>query len=166
MCVVHFDLQYVYTAAMIIGFTQRRQTVSETDRQNQSVTINVEVRSMLESEKSYTVTFKAPSSIMEHVECNHPMNLLDYDALFGDFNATTGNFDLCLLINGSTVLSTPLTLTIVNDFNPEPVECFTISIASPGIAGDRDIFECFDDDDNMDMYFCLHEICIEDDDGL
>ena len=140
----------------------------EIDRQNQSFTINVEVRSMLESEKSYNVTFKAPTSIMGYAGCNQPMNLLDYDALFGDFNATTGDFDVRLLINGSTVLNTPLTLTIVNDFNPEPVECFTINIGSPGIAGDLDIFECFDDDDddNMDMYFCLHEICIEDDDGL
>ena len=162
-----FGLHFYNTIAMTIGFTQRRQTVSEADRQNQSFTVNVEISSMLQSETSYAVTFKAPANNMGLVGCNQPLNLLDYDALFENFNVTTGHFDgLRLQINGSMVLSTPLTLTIANDFNPELVECFTISIASPDVAKDRDIFECFDDDDNMDMYFCLHEICIEDDDGL
>ena len=158
---------------MIIGFTQRRQTVSEADRpfiQNQSYSITVDVRSMVVSEINYNISFEAPASNMGRtatVGDNEAANILDYDALFGYFNATTGDLeDLRLLFNGSKVPETPLTLTIINDFNTESVECFTISIASPDIAGNCEIFDCFDDDDNMDSFFCLHEICIVDDDGL
>ena len=159
--------------AMIIGFTQRRQTVSEADRpfpQDQSFEITVNVSSMIVSEINYDVFFEAPASNIgrtANVGDNQSDDILDHDALFGSVNPITGDLeDFRPLINGSTVLSTPLTLTIINDFNPEPMECFTIDIASPDVIGDRDIYECFDDDDNMDSFFCLHEICIEDDDGL
>ena len=123
------------------------------------------------SEINYNVSFEAPASNMgrtANVADSRPANILDHDALFGTFNSSTGDFeDRGLLINGLRVLLNPLTITIVNDYNPEPEECFTIGIASPDVAGDRDIYECFDDDDNnMDSFFCLHEICIEDDDGL
>ena len=158
---------------MIIGFAQRRQTVSEADRpyvQNQSFLISVDVGSMIKSEINYTVSFEATSSNMgrtARVGDNGAANILDHDALFGYFNTTTGDLeDVRLLVNGSKNLSTLLTLSIINDFNPEPIECFTIGISSPDVAGDHDIYECFDDDDNMDSFFCLHEICIEDDDGL
>ena len=156
---------------MIIGFAQRRQTVSETDGiLALSFLITVDVRSMVVSEINYNVTFEALASNMgrtANVGDNLAANLFDHDALFGTLNATTGDFeDLRLLFSGSTTLNTPLTLTIVNDFNPEPEECFTIDVASPDVAGDHDIYECFDDDDNMDSFFCLHTICIEDDEGL
>ena len=160
---------------MIIGFTQRRQTVSEADRphvQNQSFLISVDVMSMVQSDINYTVSFEAPATNVGRtasVGDNQAVNILDHDALFGYFNAATSNLeDQRLLINGSKNLSTLLALTIVNDFNPEPIECFTIGIASPDVRGGNSIilYECFDDDDNMDSFFCLHEICIENDDGL
>ena len=157
---------------MIIGFVQRRQTISEADRPfEQLITfpITVAVMSMVTSEINYNVSFEAPASNMgrtANVADSSPDNILDHDALFGTFNASTGDLEAArLLINGSLVLQNPLTIDIVNDFNPEPVECFTIDIASPDVAGDRDIYECFDDDDNSDSFFCLHEICIVDDDG-
>ena len=161
-------------AAMIIGFTQRRRIVSEADgpfRQDLSFLITVDVGSMNVSDINYIVSFEAPASNMgrtANVGDNQALYYtFDHDALFGTFNATTGDLeDLRLLPSGSTILSNPLILTIVNDFNPEPEECFTIDIASPDVAGDRNIYECFDDDDNMDSFFCLHEICIVDDDGL
>ena len=159
---------------MIIGFTQRRQTVSEdggTHTQNQSFLISVDVMSMVQSDINYTVSFEAPATNVGRtasVGDNQAVNILDHDALFGYFNAATSNLeDLRLIINGSKNLSTLLAITIVNDFHPEPIECFTIGIASPDVrGGDSVIYECFDDDDNMDSFFCLHEICIEDDDGL
>ena len=159
---------------MIIGFSQRRQTVSEAERphvQSQSFLISIDVKSMVQSEIDYTVSFEAPSSNMgrtARVGNNTPENILDHDALFGYFDTTTGYLeDARLLVNGSKSLSTSLTLTIVNDFDPEPVECFTIGIASPDITEQyRDIYECFNEKDNMDSFFCLHEICIEDDEGL
>ena len=158
---------------MIIGFTQRKQTVSEADRPSPlqlSFDITVDVMSMIVSEIDYIVFFVAPASNVgrtANVGDTQPINILDHDALFGKFSATAGDLeDFRLLKNGSTVLNNPLTLTIVNDFNPEPIKCFTIDIASPDVTGDRDIYECFGDDDNSDSFFCLHQICINDDDGL
>ena len=157
---------------MIIGFTQRRQTVSEAYGpfpQNQSFLITVDVRAMGVSEINYNILFEVPASNMGRTaNVGDNTNILfDHDALFGNLNATTGDLeDLRLLFSGTTHLSSPLTLTIVNDINPEHMECFTIDITSPDVAGDRDIYECFDDDYNIDSFFCLHDICIEDDDGL
>ena len=163
----------MHIAVMIIGFTQRRQTVSEADRpfiQDQSFEITVDVESMIVSERNYDIIFETPASNMgrtANVGDSQSANILDHDALFGSFIPFTGDLeDRRLLINGSKVPSSPLTLTIVNDFNPEPLECFTIYIASPDVPGDQSIPECSDDDDNSDSFFCLHEICIEDDDGL
>ena len=160
-------------AAMIIGFAERRQSVYEAGDSLVPVLsfqISVHVRSMVESELNYNVSFEAPASNMGRtadVADSQATNLLDHDALFGNINPTTGDLEIeRLLISGILALQPPLMLTIVNDFIPEPLECFTIDIASPDVIGDRDIFECFDDDDNSDSFFCLHEICIEDDDGL
>ena len=156
--------------ATIIGFTQRRQTVSEADRPfevDQFFRITVDVRSMAMSEINHFIVFEVPGSNMDRTARVGPSltdNILRHDALFGTLNVTTGNLqDTRLLPSGSTVLQTQLTLTIINDFIVESQECFTISIVS------RDgqlVYGCFDDDDNVDSFFCLHEICIEDDDGL
>ena len=160
---------------MIIGFSQRRQTVSETSGPLELVAVlEIDVRSLIVSEINYDVTFETPISNMDRTADvgainPGPANIFDHDALFGTTNETVGDLeDSRKLPNGQIILSTPLAITIINDFKPECVECFTISIASPDITGDRDIYECFDDDDNMDMFFCLHEICIEEDedDGL
>ena len=165
----------VNIAAMVIGFVQRRQTVSEAHGNTPLMPalffdITVNVTSMVESEINYNVTFEAPASNADRdadVGDNLAANLLDHDALFGILNATTGDLeDMRVLFSGSKNLSTVLSLTIINDNRFEMLECFTISIASPDVAGDRDIYECFNDDDNMDSFHCLHEICIEDDEGL
>ena len=155
---------------MIIGFTQRRQTVLEAHTpfpQAQSFPITVDVRAMVASEINYTVSYKTPASNVgrtANVADSSPANLLDHDALFGYFNPSTGDLeDIRHISNGSIV---QLTVIIVNDFNVELLECFTIEVFSPEVVGDRDRFECFDDDDNSDAFFCLHELCIEDDDGL
>ena len=159
-----------YVAATIIGFAQRRRTISEGDRPfMQYFDITVDVRSTIPSEITYGISFETLASNMgrtANVGDNTATNIIDHDALFGNFNATSGNLEVVrLLLSGSTILSTPLTLTIVNDFNPEPLECFTISIVIPARGRGCDI-ECFDDDDNSDSFFCLHEICIQDEDGL
>ena len=156
---------------MIIGFTQRTQTVSEANRPFLREQITVDVRSMVVSEIDYNISFEAPASNIgrtANVGDIQAANILDYDALFGVFNPSTDDLeDFRLLNNGSRGLTIPLTLTIVNDFYPEPMECFTIYLASPDVVGDHDIYyECFDDNDNINSFFCQHQICIEDDDGL
>ena len=161
---------------MIIGFSQRRQTVSEADRpftQDQSFIINIDVRSMIMSEINYNITFETDSNIHVSQKANvgdiQQNNTLDHDALFGEFNTVTSHLQNILdLFSGSTVPNSPLTVTIINDFTPEPQECFSISISNvvSDTVRSRDIYKCFNEEEDVDMFFCLHEICIEDDDGL
>ena len=161
----------MHIADMTIGFTQRRQTVSEAVEPlilDQIFEITVDVRSKIVSEINYYFNFGIfASGRTARVGSIETANTFDHDVLFGFINPFTGDLEEARhLINGSKVLSSPLKLTIINDFNPEPLECFTIYIGSPDIPGDQSIPECFVDDDNSDSFFCEHEICIEDDDGL
>ena len=164
----------VCIAAMIIGFSQRRQTVSEADRtfiQDQSFPISVGVMSMITSEINYNISFEAFSGNMGQkasVGDIQQKDILDYDALFGEFNHSTGNLQVTSrMFSGSTFPNSPLTVTIINDFTPEPQECFTmgIGIVIPDIVRSRDVYKCFNEEEDVDTFFCLHEICIEDDDG-
>ena len=160
-------------AEMIIGFINRTSNISEADRQfqqQQRFLFEVAVMSMGVSEITINVTIETrptegPGRIAE-VAHLAVMNFLDQDALFGSINPD-GDLDIVLgLVTGSTILQTPLRVTIINDMDPEPVECFELLIVSPDVPGDRDIYRCFDDNVNSDSFFCLHEICISDDDGL
>ena len=162
---------------MIIGFFQRRQTVLEADRpfiQDQLFVINIDIRSMITSEVNYNITFETSSSNIRvgqeaSVGNIQQKNILDYDALFGEFNTVTSHLQRTLgLFSGSTVPNSPLTVTIINDFTPELQECFTISISAvvSETVKSRDIYKCFNDEEDIDIFFCLHEVCIEDDDGL
>ena len=159
----------MHIADMTIGFTQMRQNVSEADRpfpQDQRFSIDVDVRSEGVSEIDFNVTIEVTGSGAAKV-ADIRADITGNDALFGTLNETTRELmDTRLLVNGSTVLQTPLRVTIINDMDPEPRECFQLLITSPDVEGDRDIYECFNADDNSDSFFCLHEICIEDDDGL
>ena len=168
-CLVQFVRLLRYNiAVMIIGFTQRGQNVSEADVPNVTdFQIIVNVMSFIVSEINYNVIFETPNrrGIGVPDVGDLKSSIRGHDALFGTFNETVDDFqEIHLLSNGS--LSTSFIVKIINDFTPEPVECFTINIVSPDVAGDRDIYECYDDHDNMNMFFCLHKICIEDDDGL
>ena len=159
---------------MTIGFTQREQTISEADRpfpQDQRFFLDVDVRSEGVSEIDYNVTIvnetrpMMASGVARVADIR--ADITGQDALFGIINAITGDLeDTRLLVNGSTALQTPLTVTIVNDMDPEPVECFELLITSPDAAVDRERYVCFDDDDSSLSFFCLHKICIGDDDGL
>ena len=129
--------------------------------------ITVNVMSMIVSEMNYNVIFETPnrSGIGVPDVGGLKSSISGHDVLFGTFNENVDDFqEIHILSSGS--LSAVFIVKIANDLLPEPVECFTISIVSPDVAGDRDIYECYDDDDNRNMFFCLHDICIEDNDGL
>ena len=95
-----------------------------------------------------------------------------FDALFGI--RTPGDFleDIRILFMGTTELvDPPLTARIRKDFVIEELECFTIEILpveiGPGSGQDDQLqsFICNEDEVDAVDHFCLHTICIEDDDG-
>ena len=60
----------------------------------------------------------------------------------------------------------PLITYIRNDFRVEDQECFTIRVLPYDIYGRRELFDCYEDIVGAPNYFCLTEVCIEDDDGM
>ena len=149
---------------MIIGFTERRQTVSEDEvpEGDDTVRLQVNVATLRISEREHQMIFRVLESISTAiVEPLTPANQ-DFDALFGFRDNTddpiTGEFSL---FPGEMSVS-PLSIFIINDFVPEDDECFTIRILAADIPGRRELFSCGEHDNN---YHCEHTICIVDDDG-
>ena len=96
----------------------------------------------------------------------------DFDALFGI--RTPGDFleERRILFMGTTELvDPPLTARIRKDFVIEELECFTIEIlpveigSGSGQDDQLESFICNEDEVDAVDHFCLHTICIEDDDG-
>ena len=155
---------------MVIGFTQRRRTVSESQAAQgaDGFTLVIGIVSQRTSEQEYRVLFRVEEgSGSAIVEANFIQFDPNFDARFGSREEESDPIvDARDLVAGNLELRTPLTTFVRNDFLAEDEECYTIGIQSPDVIGVRDIFECYDDDfPNATSFFCLHTICIEDDDG-
>ena len=153
---------------MVIGFTQRMQSISESDGPEgaNSFPLEIGVHSLRHSEIDYEVLFRVLSNSNATVEAVNLQFQIQFDAQFGITDSKQDPIvDSRFLLAGSLELASPLIVSIINDFNPEDlIKCFTIRIVSPDIVGDRDIFTCNEGFDAVD-YFCLHTVCIFDDDG-
>ena len=157
---------------MVIGFMQRRQTVSESQAAagTDGFTLVIDIRSQRTSEQQYEVLFRVREGVSTAiVEATSFQFNTNFDAIFGnrqDNEEREPIEDARDLVAGSLELRTPLNTFIRNDFLAEDEECYTIGIQSPDVDGVRDIFDCFEDDyPNATNFFCFHTICIEDDDG-
>ena len=162
---------YIYSIDMVIGFSQRSQTVSESQAPPNSdrFTTPLDVRAMIISEKEFRVNFILLSASTNTEVQPNAMFLRISDALFGTRASATAEIsDTRTLRVEETIVGTPTPLdaTIINDFRPEGEESFTIEIRIPD-SGDRDNFECTTDEEvpPPDGFFCRHTIFIVDNDG-
>lgn len=154
---------------MVIGFSQRRVTVSE-DQAPDEFAIFLNVTSERTSEQIYQVQFRVLEDSgpgVASVEADE--GSLEFDARFG---IRSGDDDAPIedrrgLDPGQLTLESPLPVIIVNDFRPEGEECFTISVVKIDQEGRRETFDCNEDDPNNPPtnFFCQHTVCIVDDDG-
>ena len=157
---------------MIIGFTQRRQTVSESDAPLGADTfpITLDVSSLRMSELAYEVLFRVLETGNATVEASNVQFQENFDALFGTrITAQDPIVDSRLLAVGNLEV-TALMTQVRNDFRPEDqLKCYDIRILSPDVnpgAGlGHIIFTCNEDEDDPVNYFCISTICIIDDDG-
>ena len=153
---------------MVIGFTQREQTVSESQAPPNSDRFNtvLDVRAMIISEKEFKVNFILLSADAEVQATNLPLK--SPDALFGTRGSPTAEIsDTHTLKILETIVGapSPLEATIIDDFRPEGEESFTIEIRIPD-SGDCDNFECITDGSVPPPggFFCRHTVYILDDD--
>ena len=142
---------------MIIGFDQRSQTVSESlvPEGDIAVIVNISVSSKRISEQQYSTRFSLEQDATAVVDVLNPVTA-DYDAVLFTTSSSLGI--------GQTSINCVIAL-VRNDFRAEDTECFTIRIQTLDEEGLRIIFDCYDDESGEDSFFCLHTLCIEDDDG-
>ena len=156
-----------FFAGMIIGFTERIRTVSEGQVPGvDSFLLQINVASLRPSEREYPMGFRLrEASTNATIETQIPSSPV-FDATFG----LRENPDYPIeehrnLAPGLLTVLPPLLTAIRNDFIPEDLECFTLSILPVGVSGYLEFFQCNEDGVGADNYFCQHTICIEDDDG-
>ena len=152
---------------MIIGFTQRTRTVSESDGSagGDFFAIDIDVATQTTAERLHPMLFRLQPGGTAIVDpFDNPSNPL-LDALFGTKVESNSpieeEFDLNRL--GATI--PPRYGQIRDDLRPEPEECFTIRIFPIDVLGRRELFSCNEDDSGAANYFCKTTISIIDDDG-
>ena len=162
---------YIYSIDMIIGFSQRSQTVSEsqTPPNSDRFMTPLDVRAMIISEKEFRVHFILLSASDNTEIQAYNLVLKSPDALFGTRESATAEInDTRTLRVLETIVGTPTPLDaiIIDDFRPEGEESFTIEIRIPD-SGDGDNFECTTDEEVPPPggFFCRHTIFIVDNDG-
>ena len=152
---------------MIIGFTSRSRTVSEGDAPGGSDfnTLSIDVATERTSERTHTIVFRhLESASTAVVQSNFVQRDPFFDAIFGNEDNDPLEEQFPLQPGESEI---PSRVTgVLNDFRPEDDECYTIGIFTTDIGGPRELFDCNDDDDMEDNFFCLHTICITNDDGI
>ena len=152
------------TSAMVIGFSQRSQTVVE----NGTFTLPIHVHALRTSEIEYQVAFHIVETYTTTatVDANNFRRETMSDALFGKRNEEENDIEDSRVLsigNSEFTQLTQLTTFIENDNRVENTECFTIEIISPNNSFGN--FSCNEDGDNATDIFCLHTVCIDDDDG-
>ena len=152
---------------MVIGFTERRQTVSEglfPDRDE--IPLQIDVATLRVSEREHRMLYRVLSSGTATVVSFSFFDNLDFDARFGGVQADPIEQRDQLLPGRNT--TGPLQTAIRNDCVPEDQECFSIQISPIDIPGLKVLFMCDFVDTSVippRSFFCTHTICIEDDDG-
>ena len=147
---------------MVIGFTQRRQTVPESIFPGENLILLIDVATQRVSEREYEILYQLHPIGTATVVGFNDFETLNEDARFG-FSDDGIIGELNLLPPGESVI-TPVRTDIRNDFIPELEECYTIQISPVDTLGFRELFTCNDDSTNATNYFCRHTICIEDND--
>ena len=151
---------------MIIGFTDRRRTVSEGG-------------ALLGAD---TFQLPIPLATLRTAEREHPMNIrlfnssaiveptggvVDqfYDATFGSRGNINYPIEEFFVLEALDDTIPPLTAFIRDDLRPESKDCFILRVLPVDVPGRRELFTCNEDDSGAINYFCQTEICIENDDG-
>ena len=151
--------------AMILGFGERRQTVSEAQAPpgEDRFTIDIFIISLRTSEIIYEVGVRSVIEGQPIIEPSDDIRNPMFDGLFGSREMNTiNNLVFVEILNINMTMLPILQVTIRNDNLPEEEECFNLSIFPVNPAPMTPNFEC-----NFagDEFLCEHTICIEDDDG-
>ena len=153
---------------MVIGFTQRIRTVSESDvsEGEDLISIDINVATQRLAEREHTMVFRIQSGGTPIVEPGNDIQNQFFDALFGirlePDAPIQEEFDLERL--AATIPSLPA--AIRDELTPEDEECFTIRIFPVDVPGRRELFHYNEDILSAINFFCETTICVLDNDGI
>ena len=157
---------------MIIGFTERRRTVSEgiVPEGLDEFRLTYPVAALRTSERDHLMIFRllegsSTATVNTRRELQNVDVLHNNDAVFGDQREEDDPIEVSRSLPlGSTTLLQDLPTFIRADFAQEDDECYTVRVFAGDVPGVRQLFTC-NSEANATNYFCEHEICITDDDG-
>ena len=155
-------MSFHYHTAMIIGFSERRSTVSEGNAEEHfRVPIGMATLKTAEREHPMNIRLQVSSStaIVEPVGAVFNQH---YDATFGSRDNIHDPIEEFIVLEALDDAVPSMITFIRDDLRPEDEECFTIRVLPVDVSGRRELFK---DDIGAINYFCQTEICIEDDDG-
>ena len=149
---------------MILGFGERRQTVSEAEAPPGEEFINIDtfITSSRISEVRYTVAVRSVIRGQPIIESVDNLQNQLVDGFFGiREEGTVNNLVYFEELQVATTRLPALIVIIIDDLFIEDEECFVLSIF-PVSPQEIINFMC---NTAGDEFLCIHEICIEDDDG-
>ena len=150
---------------MILGFGERRRTVSENDATpgQEVFDLNIFITSLRTSEITYPVGVR---SVIRGEPIIEPSgNIVNpwFDGVFGRREENTiNNLVYVELLHVNTSMLTIQQIRIRDDHFIEEEECFELSIFQVDPVQMTERFMC---NTAGDKFLCQHEICIVDDDG-
>ena len=155
----------MHSVAMILGFGERRQTISEAEALSgqEGVRREIFITSLRTSEIEYRVGTRSVIEGEPRIEPAGAVMDPQFDGEFASREANTiNNLVREAVLNIGSIVLAPLTVIIRDDNTPEEEECFDLSIFPVNPEPMIPNFEC-----NFagDEFLCEHTICIEDDDG-
>ena len=155
---------------MIIGFTERLRSVSESmappGEDTFSLRIGVAIFRTAEREHPMDFILQVSSTSANVEPIGGHIDQL-FDAIFGTRQYSIDDpIEEFVILESMDDTIQPLITFIRNDLTVEDQECFTIRVFPLDIPGRRELFACYEDVIGATNYFCLTKVCIEDDDGM
>ena len=153
---------------MVIGFTERSRTVSESGATPgaSSYPIEIEVATLRVSERLHTITIRHNEQRSTAVVGPLIGENIISDALFGLRDILRDPLELVFDLDPGQATLQQVSASIVQDLRIEPKECFTLQIYFSETLGAREALVTCNADDSSTNFFCEHTVCIEDDDGM
>ena len=154
---------------MVIGFTERIQTVCEDEAvlDQDFIPIEIGVATLRTAEQEHPMVFRLQPGGTAIVEPGDSLEDPLLDAVFGTRDSSYSEAPIQEEFDLEPLLSVipPRLVDIRNDLRSEDEECFTIRVFPVDVPGRRELFICNEDEDGATDFFCETTICICDDDG-
>ena len=151
---------------MVIGFTERSRTVSESLAVDSSYFLGIDIATLRVSEMGHRIIIRHNEQLSTAVVESILGQTTLSDVSFGARRLSGGPLEIFSELNPGQATLRRVFAVIIQDFLIEPEECFTLQLHFSETPGARVPLVTCNADDSSTNFFCEHTVCIEDDDGM